>query len=168
VLGAVDPPALELLHLALEAIDDLVDGGGRVDGVGVGSDEAGPGGQGHLDAVRVGDPRVALLRELDVHRQDAVVEALELGQLALRPRPDLLGHGGVLPLHRQLHGQLPICSPDKIEPAIPPIEPCNPNRTHGSACQITSACGPSSFTARWSYWPDSTHEIGSQPRNVAS
>ena len=48
----------------------------------------------------------------------------------------------------------------------PPIDPCNPNRTQGSACLITSACGPSSFTARWSYWPDSTHENGSQPHNA--
>src|SRR4029450_4080076 len=118
MLGAVDPPALELLHLALETVDDLVDGGRRVGGVGMGPDEAGPGGQGHLDAVRVGDPRVPLLRELDVHGQDAVVEALELGQLALRPRPDLLRHGGVLSLPRQLHERIPWPYSPALSPTI--------------------------------------------------
>src|SRR5215212_5459315 len=170
VLGAVDPPALELLDLPLEAVDDLVDGGGRVGGVGVGTDEARLGGQGDLDAIRVGDARVALLRELHVHGQDAVVEALELGELVLGPRADPLGHGGVLSLHRHLHGQLPIRSSDTIRSSrsCPSIGPCNPNGKHGPACQFNSACGLTSFTARWSYWPDSTHENGSQPHNATS
>src|SRR6266542_620579 len=108
VLGPVHPPALELLDLTLEPVDDLIHRCGRVSRARVGPDEPGLGGHGDLHRVGFGHPRVALLRELDVHRQDPVVEALDLGQLLLGVCTQLLGHVDVLALHRHLHGLLPI------------------------------------------------------------
>src|SRR6266702_7446765 len=57
----------------------------------------------------VGHTRVSLFGELHVHRQNAVVETLHLGQFPFRMCPQLLGHVGVLTLHRHLQWEPPAC-----------------------------------------------------------